>query len=89
MSTWNIYHKDGSKLTDVNGEQITVHGLEYSDSWMGECFVTINFKHEVPINFQIGDYIVYRASGLSSTTSRARISRQDLTPTVRASCMTA
>lgn len=60
MSAWNIYHKDGSKLTDVNGEQITVHGLEYSDSWMGECFVTINFKHEVPINFQIGDYIVYR-----------------------------
>lgn len=60
MSTWNIYHKDGSKLTDVNEEQIIVHGLEYSDSWMGECFVTINFKHEVPINFQIGDYIVYR-----------------------------
>lgn len=60
MSVWNIYHKDGSKLTDVNGEQITVHGLEYSDSWMGECFLTINFKHEVPINFQIGDYIVYR-----------------------------
>lgn len=60
MSVWNIYHKDGSKLTDVNGEQITVHGLEYSDFWMGECFLTINFKHEVPINFQIGDYIVYR-----------------------------
>ena len=60
MSAWNIYHKDGSKLTDVNGEQITVHGLEYSDSWMGECFLTIIFKHEVPINFQIGDYIVYR-----------------------------
>lgn len=60
MSTWNIYHKDGSKLTDVNGEQITVHGLEYSDSWMGECFLTISFKHEEPINFQIGDYIVYR-----------------------------
>lgn len=60
MSTWNIYHKDGSKLTDVNGEQITVHGLEYSDSWMGECFLTINFKHETPIDFQIGDYIVYR-----------------------------
>lgn len=60
MSTWNIYHKDGSKLKDVNEELITVHGLEYSDSWMGECFLTINFKHEVPINFQIGDYIVYR-----------------------------
>lgn len=60
MSTWNIYHKDGSKLTDVNEEQITVHGLEYSDSRMGECFLTISFKHEVPISFQIGDYIVYR-----------------------------
>ena len=60
MSAWNIYHKDGSKLTDVNEELITVHGLEYSDSWMGECFLTINFKHEVPIHFQIGDYIVYR-----------------------------
>lgn len=60
MSTWNIYHKDGSKLTDVNEEQITVHGLEYSDFWMGECFLTISFKHEVPISFQIGDYIVYR-----------------------------
>ena len=60
MSTWNIYHKDGSKLTDVNGEQITVHGLEYSDTWMGECFLTINFKHETPIDFQIGDYIIYR-----------------------------
>ena len=60
MSAWNIYHKDGSKLTDVNEELITVHGLEYSDSWMGECFLAINFKHEVPINFQIGDYIVYR-----------------------------
>ena len=60
MSALNIYHKDGSKLTDVNGEQITVHGFWYSDSWMGECFVAIDFKHEVPINFQIGDYIVYR-----------------------------
>ena len=60
MSTWNIYHKDGSKLTDVNGEQIIVHGLEYSDSWMGECYVTISFKNNAPINSQIGDYLVYR-----------------------------
>lgn len=60
MSTWNIYHKDGSKLTDVNSEQIIVHGLEYSDSWMGECYVTINFKNNAPIDFRIGDYLVYR-----------------------------
>ena len=60
MSKWNIYHKDGSFLTDANGEQITVSGLEYSDSWMGECFVTISFKNNAPINFQIGDYLEYR-----------------------------
>ena len=60
MSKWNVYHKDGSFLTDVNGEQITVGGLEYSDSWMGECFVTIDFKNDSPINFEIGDYIIYR-----------------------------
>ena len=60
MSTWNIYHKDGSKLTDVNSEQIIVHGLEYSDSWKGECYVTINFKNNAPIDFRIGDYLVYR-----------------------------
>lgn len=79
MSTWNIYHKDGSKLTDVNGEQITVHGLEYSDSWMGECFVTINFKHEVPINFQIGDYIVYRGErfGLNYEPGKDKQARPD------------
>ena len=60
MGKWNIYHKDGSVLTDVNDEQVAVHGLEYSDSWMGECFVTIDFKHPSPINFEIGDYIIYR-----------------------------
>ena len=60
MSKWSIYHKDGSVLTDANGEQIDVHELEYSDSWMGECFVTVSFKHNAPINFQIGDYLEYR-----------------------------
>jgi len=60
MSKWNIYHKDGSILTDVDNEQIVVHGLEYTDSWMGECYVTINFENNAPIKFQIGDYIIYR-----------------------------
>lgn len=60
MIKWNIYHKDGSFVTDVNGEQVTVKELEYSGSWMGECFVTINFNHPSPINLEIGDYIMYR-----------------------------
>lgn len=60
MSRWNIYHKDGTKLTDVNGDEVVVHGLQYSDKWMGDCFLTIDFKNNAPINFKIGDYIIYR-----------------------------
>lgn len=60
MSTWNIYHKDDTKLSDENGKEIVVHSLEYSDTWMGECFVTITFENEAPIDFAIGDYIEYR-----------------------------
>lgn len=60
MSKWNIYHKDGTKLADVNGDDIIVHGLQYSDKWMGDCFLTIDFKNNAPIDFKIGDYIIYR-----------------------------
>lgn len=60
MSRWNIYHKDGIKLTDVNDDEVVVHGLQYSDKWMGDCFLTIDFKNNAPINFKIGDYIIYR-----------------------------
>ena len=60
MSIWNIYHKDGTKLQDENGKEIVARSLEYSDTWMGECFVTITFENEAPIDFSIGDYIEYR-----------------------------
>nr|DAP44194.1 MAG TPA: nucleoid-associated protein [Caudoviricetes sp.] len=60
MSRWNIYHNDGTKLTDVNDDEVVVHGLQYSDKWMGDCFLTIDFKNNAPINFKIGDYIIYR-----------------------------
>lgn len=60
MGRWNIYHKEGTKLTDVNDDEVVVHGLQYSDKWMGDCFLTIDFKNNAPINFKIGDYIIYR-----------------------------
>ena len=47
-------------MTDVNNEDITIKGLEYSDSWMGECFLTIGIKNPAPIKFEIGDFIMYR-----------------------------
>ena len=60
MGRWNIYHKEGTKLTDVNDDEVVVHGLQYSDKWMGDCFLTIDFKNNAPIDFKIGDYIIYR-----------------------------
>ena len=60
MSEWIIKHSDGSPLKDANSNDVTTKTLEYSGSWMGECFVTITFNSPVPISFKIGDYLTYR-----------------------------
>lgn len=60
MNVWNIYHSDGSFLTDANGEQVRTSDIELSEAWMSECFVSVSFKHNAPIDFQIGDYLIYR-----------------------------
>ena len=60
MASFKIYHKDGSPLTDSNGKKIAAHSLEYNGTWMGECFVSISLKNEAPIDFSIGDYVIYR-----------------------------
>lgn len=60
MAVYKIYHKDGNVLSDINGKEIEVHSVEYNGTWMGECFVTVSFENEAPIDFSIGDYITYR-----------------------------
>ena len=55
-----IYHKDGSVLTDRSGNAIEVHSLEYNGEWMGQCGVTINFATPTAIDFAIGDWLLYR-----------------------------
>ena len=60
MAVYKVYHKNGSILADANGKEIEVHSIEYNGTWMGECFVTATFENEAPIDFSIGDYIVYR-----------------------------
>lgn len=60
MAAYKVYHKNGSILADANGKEIEVHSIEYNGTWMGECFVTATFENEAPIDFSIGDYIVYR-----------------------------
>ena len=70
MSKWTIYKKDdGSQPTErtvtIGNAEVGIGtfaepGLEYSGTWMGECFITLDFKSPVPIMFSIGDYTVYR-----------------------------
>ncbi len=60
MAAYKIYHKDGSVLKDSNGKEIAVHSIEYNGTWMGECFVSVTFENEAPIEFSIGDYVEYR-----------------------------
>lgn len=60
MGVWKIYHKDGTILKDANGNNIDIRSLEYSDAWMSECYLTVTFRHETPIVFMMGDYIIYR-----------------------------
>lgn len=66
MSKWTIYTKEGVERKESvtgfeeDGNVVVVDSLEYTGTWMGECFVSATIKSAYPINFQIGDYIDYR-----------------------------
>lgn len=49
-----IYDKTGQI------ERCTTHKLEYNGEFMGPCSVMCTIKSSEPINFEIGDYLVYR-----------------------------
>lgn len=57
---WKLYHKDNTPLRDTNGKEISVRSLTYDGEWMGECSVSISIENEAPIDFSIGDYLIYR-----------------------------
>lgn len=53
MSKFTIYTSNGA-------QRAVCDKLEYSGSWMGDCFLTVTVKSATPVDFHIGDYIVYR-----------------------------
>lgn len=57
---WKLYNKDGTPLRDTNGKEISVHSLTYDGEWMGECSVSVSIENEAPVDFSIGDYLIYR-----------------------------
>jgi len=60
MAKYILYNKEGSAVIDKQNNEIIVSGIEYSGKWMGECFVTVTIKSAYPIDFNIGDYLIYR-----------------------------
>lgn len=52
--SWTIYNKTGQIA------KCKIHQLEYNGEFMGECSVVCTIKSEFPIEFAIGDYLIYR-----------------------------
>lgn len=64
---WTIYKKDGTERMVQWSENVAepaknfaLPDLEYNGEWMGETSVTLNIRCAVPVDFEIGDYIIYR-----------------------------
>lgn len=51
--SWDIKGKD-------NQTKATVYTLEYNGEWMGEVYVSVTIESPTPIDFAIGDYLIYR-----------------------------
>lgn len=51
---WKVYDKTGMKI------RCEVRKVQYSGTFMGECFVNTTLYSEIPIEFEIGDYFIYR-----------------------------
>ena len=77
---WKIYHKDGKGITDRSGREIEIHSLTYSGEWMGECAVTTDIKSAAPIDFAIGDRLIYRGETftLNYDPGKAKQGRRDV-----------
>lgn len=51
---WTVYDKTGEK------KRCEIHKIEYNGSFMGESYVSADITSPYPIDFEIGDYFIYR-----------------------------
>lgn len=54
MSAWIVYSKDGLKA------KCETRKLTYSGEFMGACSVSVSVSSPSPIEFSIGDFLIYR-----------------------------
>ena len=55
-----LYNKEGNPVRDMDGGEVIIDNISYDDTWMGECFITIDIMSSSPVDFSIGDYVMYR-----------------------------
>lgn len=67
MGSWTIYRADGAVREVVWSDEVRIPAgryavpeLEYNGEWMGEAFVTLTVRCAVPVEFEVGDYVLYR-----------------------------
>ncbi len=51
--SWKVYNKNNEELCDI-------HKLEYSGEYMVGSYVVATIKSPLPIEFSVGDYLIYR-----------------------------
>ena len=68
MNRWTIYAKNGSARAISDS-------LELHDEWMAESFLTVSVKSADPIDFSVGDFIIYRGERYSINYDPSRIKK--------------
>lgn len=58
MHTWYIRRPEEGALNDPIIAEVAE--VEYHGEYMGECYLSVTVNSEIPIDFTIDDYIVYR-----------------------------
>lgn len=74
---WYIYDANGDAIVDSDYNDVYAKKLEYHGEFMGESYVAVTIESSAPINFNIGDNLVYRGETYTlnyvpTVTKRAR-----------------
>lgn len=74
---WYIYDANGDAIVDSDYNDVYAKKLEYHGEFMGESYVAVTIESSAPINFNIGDNLIYRGEEytlnyIPTVTKRAR-----------------
>lgn len=71
MGSWSIYSAQGVA-------KATAKSLEYTGNFMGETYVTATISSPSPINFVVGDYLIYRGERFVMNTTPSEMKQSSV-----------